>query len=252
LARRLLKGAEGVRVSIRPDFTPDQVRELKSLDVCDEQIGELRKALLEVQRIMHKPAALNDVRVLLNQVAGLSFDLIGTLGSIAVPPDAAHSAALGLIEVGYWQGERVNDRGPTSMHHLIPRLSALNKAALAGLEELPKSPARHRTADPRPIERIAVALSFGWSKAQGSIVESMDAKPKASKHRLPKKFRPSRSPGCAFLRIAGICYAAVGGEVEPDAAIRRHLLAEKVERKNLIEGIERAIKSAKPRQKKIG
>jgi hypothetical protein len=239
-------------MATRPDFTPAQVRELKSLDLCDEQIGELRKALLEVQRIMREPPAFNDVRALLNKVSGLSADLIDALARIALYPDAAHSAAYGFIEAGYWQGERANDRGPTSVAHLIPRLSALNKAALAGLEELPAKPARHRTADPRPIERIASALSYGWSKAQGSIVESMDAKPTASRHRLPKKFRPSRSPGCAFLRIASICYAAVGGEVEPDAAIRSHLQAEKAERKDLIEGIERAIKSAKPRRKKIG
>jgi hypothetical protein len=241
-----------MRVSIRPDFTPDQVRELKSLDVCDEQISELRMALLEVQRIMRKPAKVNKVRRLLGEVSDLSTGLIDVLASIALHSDAAHCAAHGFIEAGYWQGERANDRGPTSMHHLIPRLSALNKAALAGLEELPESPARHRTADPKPIERIAVALSYGWSKAQGSLVESMDAKPKASNHRLPRKFRPSRSPGCAFLRIAGVCYAAVGGDVEPDAAIRHHLLVERVERKNLIEGIERAIKSTKPRRKKIG
>src|SRR6185312_9200630 len=130
--RRLLKGAEGAHMSIRPDFTPDHLHGLKRLGLCDEQVGELRTALIEVRRVLTKPAARNDIKKVLKDVEKFSTRLMDMLGEIAVPSNAACSEALGLIEERYWQGDRLNDDGPTSMHHLLPSLEALAKAAHSG------------------------------------------------------------------------------------------------------------------------
>jgi len=246
---------------VRPNFTPDQVRELRRLGLCDEQVGELRMALIEVSRTLFKRAGRNDVKAVLNDVQKLSTELIRLLGTIAAPPDAARGEALGRIEEGYWQGDRLHDDGPTSMHHVIPRLHALAAAARAGVVALPSAPTRSRNADPRPIARIRDALLFGWVKVHGPRVGTThghetlsdmvaDAKANPPAPPFPKKLRPSRVG--AFSEIAGICYAAAGSEYQPDAAIRNYLFAEKVQRSEMIKGFEQAIKDAKPRRRRIG
>jgi hypothetical protein len=247
-------------MSIRPDFTPDQVRELKSLGLCDEQVGELRTALIEVRRGLFKRAARNDVKVVLNDVEKLSTELMHLLGAIAAPPDAARAEALARIEEGYWQGERIHDDGPTSMHHLIPRLHALAAAARAGVVALPSVPTRHNSADPRPIRWIESALLDGWIKVHGPHVGTThgpetladmvaDAKANPPAPPYPAEFSASRSPGSVFSRVAGICYVAVGGNPDPDRAIRNYLEIERATFHEALVALEKGVKRATRKRK---
>lgn len=85
-------------MGIRPDFIPEHVRQLKTLGVCDEQISELRKALLTVRRILAKPAANGATSDLLAEVESLSSDLLSKLHALCLGFDPEHNKACGLIE----------------------------------------------------------------------------------------------------------------------------------------------------------
>lgn len=247
-------------MSIRPDFTPDQLRHLKSFGLCDVQIVELRTALIEVRRVLLKPAARNDIRKVLKDVEKFSRRLTDTLGAIAAPSNAACAEALGLIEEGYWQGDRLFDDGATSMHHLLPRLEALAKAARAGITALPNMPVRHASADPRPVKRINIALRHGWTKAHGSWVRSTrdpesfdsafaEAKANPSPKPYPDDFLPSRATDSKFSQIVGICYEAVGGIPEQDRAIRNYLVMEQEWRDKTRAAFEKGLKGAMRKRK---
>ncbi|MGS1013086.1 hypothetical protein ACVCL0_14225 [Rhodanobacter sp. UC4450_H17] len=242
-------------MSTRPDFTADQVRELKSLGLCDEQVGELRTALSVVRRTLFKPAARNAVKAVLKDVEKRSTELMQVLAAIAVPSDAARGEALGRIEEGYWQGDRMDDDGPTSMHHLIPRLHALAVAARDGVATMPSGPTRYSSADPRPVNAIDRALLYGWTKAYGPRVGTTyghetladmvaDAKANPPAPPYPAEFDASRSPGCVFSRVVGICYAAVGGNPDPDRAIRNYLEIKRATFREAMEAFEEGVKSA--------
>lgn len=226
-------------MGIRPDFTPDHLRDLKALGVCDEQISELRKALLTVRHALVKPAANAATSALLADVESQSSDLLNKLHALSLGFDAEHNKACGLIETSYWE-QRPDDTGPTAMHHLIPRLRALQVAAQYGLDQIPTAqPVRRRSADPAPVERIHSALVYGWSlgRAGGAnycwgtrceesasaaaIPQSNAPQPQS----YPQRLQPSTSPGCDFRTVVGICYEAVGGNADPERAIRAYVRA---------------------------
>jgi hypothetical protein len=242
-------------MSIRPDFAPDQLRALKRLKLCDQQIDELRGALIEVRRVLSKPAARNDVRSTLKDVKKQSSQLAKMLRAIGDPQNAARAESLAIIEQGYWQGDFLSDVGCTSMHHMVPRLEALAKAAAAGLAELSDEPTRHRSADPRPVKRIQAALRNGWRKAHGSSVRStsgpetieqamarLNANPPPAPY--PKKLDPSRSATSTFFKVVGICYAAVGGNPDPDGPIRNYLNSEKAKMEELSVAFKKGVAKA--------
>ena len=224
-------------MGIRPEFTPDHVRELKALGVCDEQISELRKALLTVRHTLAKPAANGATSELLADVELLSSALLNKLHALCSGFDPEHNKACGLIETSYWQ-QRPDDTGGTSMHHLIPRLHALHVAALYGLDQISTAqPVRHRSADPAPVGRIHSALVYGWSlscadgpsygrgarceeSASAAVIQMQDRPPRP---KYPKGLKPSASPGCDFRTVVGICYEAVGGNPDPERAIKEYV-----------------------------
>lgn len=224
-------------MGIRPDFTPEQVSALKTLGVCDEQISELRKALLTARHTLAKPAANGATSELLADVESLSSDLLNKLHALCLGFDPEHNKACGLIETSYWQ-QRPDDTGPTAMHHLIPRLRALQVAAQHGLDQIPVAqPVRHRSADPAPIERIHSALVYGWSMAHSdgpsygrgtrceesesaAAIQKQDQPPRP---KYPKGLQPNTSPGCGFVTVVAICYAAVGWNTDPDRAIKNYV-----------------------------
>lgn len=200
-------------MSLLPDFTATQRRELATLGLGPIQVEELRLALVETRRMIRKPAARNDVDSLLGGVLATSDKLARMLQAMGTQIDVSHSQALAMIDSEYWQGERLEDSGPTVAHHLLPRLAALSDAARVAMQGLPETQTRHRTGDWRPIKRIDDALFSGWSKVYG-----LPAAPP-----YPDDFVPSASPGCAFRRIVGICYAAVGGNPDPERPLKAYV-----------------------------
>jgi hypothetical protein len=224
-------------MGIRPDFTAQQVRELKSLGVCDGQVAELRKALVTTRHFLVKQPSNNDTRDVLAKVESSSASLLTKLSSIALAIDSAHDKAGGLIEKSYWQ-QRPDDGGHTAMLHLIPRLQALNEAARYGLDEIPTAkPERYRSADPAPVERIHNALVYGWSKTcmndvglrttwsgeESEVAAFVEQEGASPRPKYPKRLAPSASDGCGFRRVVGICYAAVGGNPDPERPIKQYV-----------------------------
>ena len=224
-------------MGIRPDFTPDHVRELKALGVCDEQISELRKALLAVRRVFIRQPSNNDTRDILADVEKLTAKLLKKLESIALQIDSQHEKAGFLIDQSYYQ-QRTGDDGHTATLHLVPRLHALRTAAQNGLDQIPaKKPVRHRLADPAPIERIHTALVTGWHQAHSDgpsysrgmpFEESESAVAIQKQNRrpppaFPKRLRPSASAGSVFRDVVGICYRAVDGTADPERAISEYM-----------------------------
>ncbi len=224
-------------MGIRPDFTPGQLRELKKRGVCDEQISELRKALLTVRQVFVKQPKNGETRDVLADVESLSAALLTKLTSIACTIDLEHAKAGALIETSYWK-QRPRDKGHTAMIHLVPRLRALQEAAQYGLAQIPAGqPIRQRSADPAPIEKIHNALVYGWflahsdgpSYGRGTRCEesesaaAIEMQDQPQRPEYPKDLQPSTSPGCGFWTVVGICYAAVGWNKDPDRAIKKYV-----------------------------
>lgn len=146
-------------MGIRPDFLV-HVRQLKTLGVCDEQISDLRKALLSVRRILAKPAA-NGASELLADVQSLSSDLLSKLHALCLGFDSEHNKACGLIETSYGQ-QRPNNTGPTSMHHLIPCLRACSWLRSTGSIKFRP----HSRSAAAPLTRLqASAYTVHWLSA---------------------------------------------------------------------------------------
>lgn len=223
--------------TIRPDFSPEHLRELKALRLCDEQVSELRKALLTVRHVLATPAANGATSELLADVESLASGLLNKLDALCLGFDPEHNRACGLIETSYWE-QRPDDTGHSAMLHLIPRLRALQVAAQYGLRQIPSAqPVRRRSADPAPVGRIHSALVYGWSLARAggtsyrrgtrreesepaaAIPQSVAPQPQS----YPQRLQPSTSPGCDFRTVVGICYDAVGGNADPERAIRAYV-----------------------------
>jgi len=80
------------------------------------------------------------------------------------------------------------------------------------ISTLPLSQRRHRTADLRPVRRIAEGLLKGWLDAQG-----------ASKPLPAYMLRESSSPSSPFRKIVIICYRAIGLDLDPERAIKAYI-----------------------------
>lgn len=236
-------------MGIRPEFTPEHVRRLKAIGVRDEQISELQKALPTVRHALAKPAANGATSALLADVESKSSDLLNKLHALCLGFDPEHNKACGLIETSYWK-QRPDDTGPTAMHHLIPRLRALQLAAQYGLDQIPAAqPVRHRSADPAPIERIHSALVYGWSltctngASDGRETRCEESNPAAAipkgepppRPTYPRALKPSTSPGCGFRTVVGICYEAVGGNPDPESAIKKYIKGLRLSRNASVE-----------------
>lgn len=256
-----------------PRFTAEQRKRLEQLNVLPEQIEQLRHALSMVKLTLYQRATLTAVRALLTSVESHAEALMVVLSKMATQFDSAHAESFGFVEEAYWnirrEDERQNgsatkhmpvhdDDGATSAHHLIPRLSALARAARLGLAAKGAKPTRHRTASPQPIRWIEGALLRGWNLAHGSSVvhgksaeefeEKMAAMRKApSRPPYPGDFRPSDKEGCAFREIVSICYEAAGApsEHDPLRAIRSYVKQRSEQRK----GDRAAMLPDKPRPK---
>lgn len=169
-----------------PDFTADQRDRLKELGVIEEQVTELRRALMIVRSHVRRPPANNEVAEHLADIERLASELSRKLRPAVIPaptpdsrgadceelsrklrtaviPDAAR-----LIEERYWP-QRPTDDGPTVALHLCPRLDALANAAASAIGVVPKGQqARSSASKPEPVRCIDEALHFGWTKAYGS------------------------------------------------------------------------------------
>lgn len=211
-----------------PDFNADERRELKRLGVCEEQITELRHALIGVRSYVRQPAANNEVAAHLADIERLASELSRKLRT-AVIPDAAL-----MVEQRYWQ-QRPTDDGPTVGMHLCPRLDALTAAAVDAADAIPDNkPVRSRAGNPEPVRQIDEALVHGWWKAHGNTM------------RYPETLRPSVSTGKhgqgrAFPEIVGICYAAVGYKSQPKRAIQAYVKAKNGRRREVLAAINAAL-----------
>lgn len=219
-----------------PDFTDDQTRDLKAYGVCDEQITELRFALIGVRQYTRTPPPKSEIAEHLADIERLASELSRKI-SAAVVPDAAR-----LIEEGYWQQRLTNDGatddGATVAGHLCPRLNTLAAVASAAIEAMPKGPpVRSKVGNPAPVKRIADALMTGWVKSSGWI---SGGKPLPSSHR-PSVSTGPKGHGRAFPDIVKICYAAVGYDRIPKNAIERFVKAYYRERKEILAGFDKAL-----------
>ena len=238
-----------------PDFTDDQRRSLKSLGVCDEQIKELRHALISVRQHARQPAANNDMAAQLAEVERLASELSRKLRA-AVIPDAAR-----MIEERYWP-QRPTDDGPTVAMHLCPRLDALTVAAGGAAEALPSGmQSRSRVGNPEPVQWIDDALFNGWAKAHGTgavhawidpnnedadiaaALERGNAMARAKPY--PETFRPSVSVSSPFFEIVCICYAAVGYEKPPKRALQTYVTAKNAHRRVIRQALDEALSERK-------
>lgn len=235
-----------------PDFTTDQRRGLKRHGVCDEQITELRHALISVRQHVRRPAANNDVAAQLAEIERLASELSRKLRA-AVIPDAAR-----MIEERYWP-QRPTDDGPTVAMHLCPRLDALTVAAGGAAGDLPRGvQSRSRVGNPEPVQWIDDALFNGWAKAHGtSAVHAWidpnnedaaiaaaierDSAAMASAKPYPKNFRPSVSVTSPFYEIVCICYAAVGYQDPPKSAVARYVKAKNAQHRVMREALDDAL-----------
>jgi len=214
-------------MGIWPEFSESQMNELRGLGVVDGQLRELRKALLTVRSVILRRPANAEVREILGTTAKLSASLAKCLSGSPSRVNASITAA-SLIAQEYWCNPRVDHPGPTVAHHLVPLLEALADAAKVGIRALPIKPIRHKSADPRAVEEIANALVYGWPKAIAVEWTSLGEIRNPSARQLkidpfPKKFRPNWSPSSAFAKIVGICFAAVGGNEDPERAIKGYM-----------------------------
>lgn len=242
--------------SLLPDFSDDDKKRLRQLGVVDEQLAELRYALIIVRMTVAPKATKNGTKALLVEIRALSDKLDRKLMSLISQPSAEHNLTHALLEERYWLiDDRQDDIGPTISSHLIPRLRALSTCASDALDSLPNNPTRNRSADPAPIKRIAAALLHGWIKSQGSRVRTtpenetladMIAEAKASPPQppYPDAFQPSVSENAPFREIAGICYRTVGGNPDPERPIKSFLSRQKKTREAAMAALEEGIRSA--------
>lgn len=235
-----------------PDFTDDQRRRLKTLGVIDEQVNELRHALIVVRQYVRTPAANNVQAEHLAEIESLASELSRKLRT-AVVPEAAR-----MIEERYWQ-ERLTDDGATVAGHLCPRLDALAASASSAVDSLPKGkPVRGRSGDPEPVKRIDEALHVGWAKAhplglvsawidpeheETALTNALEriaadlpalgsaaSRARAEAEVYPESLRPSvstgpKGKGRAFPDVVAICYAAAGYDKAPKRALEAYVKA---------------------------
>lgn len=229
-----------------PDFTKGQRQRLVRLGVSAQQVEQLRFALMDVKRVLFKPAGGNEVKAVLADIADQAEELTKKLTRATLQVEAAHAEAMARIEERWWEIRRANaqdkarailksgtgdpdsradaainalhgDDGQTSMHHLIPRLTALVDAARSGIDNIGSKPRRHRVADPLPVRAINDALLRGWSHEHGPPVRAGDGYgtvPRTNPY--PRELRPSSKEGSAFREIVRICYEAAGAPTEHD------------------------------------
>jgi hypothetical protein len=213
-------------MTLWPDFSIEHKEELSRLGVTPAQIVQLRRALLTVRSVIAQQPRRGDVREILRNTASLSASLAKCLGG-SPSNEKAHIAAAGLIASAYWKDTRVRHTGATVALYLIPLLESLGDAARSGISALPRGPVRHKTADPKAIEAISNALVYGWSQHNSvewtNIGASKDPDPSFRPKPFPKKFRPNWSSSSTFARIVSTCFAAVGGNEQPERAIKAYM-----------------------------
>ena len=211
-----------------PEFTRAQLVELATIGVTEIQVDELSAAVSFINLQLVKPAARNDLDSLLREVVSASEKLSRTLKSMTPPIDECHNEAFQILERGYW-GEQPDAWECFFVDHVGPSIDALAQAAKKGLGSLPQQATRNKTANWYPIKVIEDALLLGWLKMHMTDEERDSVMCLAQlfvrvdgveEFQLPDELRPSASPGCAFRRIVGICYAAAGGNPDPERALK--------------------------------
>lgn len=255
-----------------PDFTDDQRRRLRTLGVIDEQVHELRHALIVVRQYVRTPAANNVQAEHLAEIESLATELSRKLRTYVVPEAAR------MIEERYWL-QRSMDDGATVAGHLCPRLDVLAASASNAVDSLPKGkPVRGRSGNPEPVKRIDEALQAGWAKAHplGLVSAWIDPKhgeealtialekiaadlpelgseasrARAKAEKYPDSLLPSvstgrRGQGRAFPDIVEICYAAAGYQKAPKRALEAYVKAYNRDRKELLAGLDAALRVQK-------
>jgi hypothetical protein len=210
-----------------PDFSDEHRRQLLKFGLIEEQILNLRYALISVKRTIAPRPAKNASLEVLDDIRELSDALALKLSALITQPTLAHQHVHGLLEERYWSvADRQNDDGATITHHLIPRLFALSVAAELATDNLPKGPTRVKSADPAPVERIENALVTGWFMGHRPARDRDDeerARLQPPVPPYPEALLPAAAENCAFRAIVGICYQSVGGTDDPLAALRAFL-----------------------------
>lgn len=231
-----------------PDFSEIQRKTLQDLGVCEEQIQELRKALLTVRSAVQPKAARNEVLEQLDAVIDLADALDAKLRALQTTPAISHQSALQRIEQEFWQ--RAGDLSGPNVHSAIsPLLELLAGSARSAKAGLPEVATRHSVSDPRPIIRIEEALYSGWLKRHGPFAESwvqpeggekaeVAAMAEAAKRAraappYPREFKASVSEGTYFREIVALCYEAVGYPRFPKRALEAFVKRENAQRKEL-------------------
>lgn len=214
-----------------PEFSETHKSDLKRLGVSPPQLKALRQALLIVREVTSRAPPNADVREILAANVTHSKALAQALRVSTSRPEAS-AAAAAMVGARYWRDPRVAHTGPSVAAYLVPLLDALTDAARDALRSVPKNPVRHKSADPVTIETIANALAYGWEESQTADAHSATREP------LPKEFRPNWSKESTFAKIASICFDAVGGNTDPERAIKAYMYKVRKKRAATLDGLD--------------
>jgi hypothetical protein len=251
-------------MSLFPQFTLDQSRELERLGVSAAQIKELQTSLMFVRAQLVPPPGNNEALELLRDIQKLATKLSAKLRELGTESNhagqnSARQSVANLLAKGYWD-LRPGDEGPTIIGAMCPRLDALRQSAQEAAQTVPRGkPARYKAGSLEPVKLIDAALHSGWWKEHGApgawlnpedqadLRAAEDTHIRSVKHALqyPQDLLPAVSPTSAFRLIVGICYTAAGQKnSDPERAIKAYVAAEKDIKEQARVAFEKGMKRA--------
>ena len=207
---------EGVQMTEggQPIFSPAQRQRLRSLGLIDAQIDELETNALPLSRAwLRKPPTLQDVRdelqALFDAMERAAAAMSRLLSADKFTP-AMREAQARLLMACF----EIHHDPHDNHDHVEKAFDALSRAKAVvqyAQESLPKTQRRHEAASVLPVKCIDKALLSGFIKGHKGCMT------------LPRyELRRSYSPKSKYRRIVGICYEAMGQQVNkgPERAIK--------------------------------
>jgi hypothetical protein len=182
-----------------PEFSRDQLEELKTLGLLPEQIEELKKRLVQIQWWLKPGTPIADIR---GRWQGIAKPLLLAKRELTRMRDSN-------LPEGVEAAVRLADAAADHevVEHLLKAIANFEEAIIAARAKLPAQ-RRSNSASAFPIRLIDKALLDGFTRHHPAPMP-------------PYLLSPSRSG--PFARVAGICYQAAGRNVDPDRAIRKYL-----------------------------
>lgn len=188
-------------------FQPHHRAELVRLGLQSETIERLERPVLNwASRYLVREPPNKAVLKVLNRLAAALTSAHGAVEGIL--DHSIRSPALEAARRYFVSGGRRHDRDGMRLDEASKSLATAIEVVAVAVKKVPTDAARHRSADPYPVELIHKAL-----------MHPTKAGPAAS-----AKLRPSVSPTSAFRQIVGICYEAIGApNTDPERPIRAYM-----------------------------